>query len=73
VNRPNSQRVDSRGRLDVLAYRLAERHVLPMIEARTGISGLAEQLKPYLEAFIADCIPQKSILPLPPKPRRKLC
>lgn len=66
-------RIDPTGRLDVALYRLCTEHVLPLIEQRTGLQGLAAQLAPYAEAMIADTIPARSILPNPPKPRRRLC
>jgi len=63
--------LDPTGRVDVLVYNLVDRYLLPELEKRTGISGLAGLLRPHAEAIIADNFPAKSILPAP-KPRRRL-
>ena len=61
------------GRLDVLAFRLVDEHLLPAIEARTGMAGLATQLRPYAETLIAEAIPPVDFLKPLRTPRRRLC
>lgn len=61
------------GRLDVLAFRLADQYLLPAIEAHTGMAGLATQLRPYAETIIAEAIPPVDFLKPLRTPRRRLC
>lgn len=63
--------VDATGRIDIAAYRFVTEHILPGVEARTGIPGLTELLAPWTEHFIAANLPGKNIFKAP-KPRRRL-
>lgn len=64
--------VNPKGRLDIAAYRLATEKLLPRLEEKTGIPGLTEACKPWVEALVADIFPPVNVLK-PPRARRRLC
>lgn len=64
--------VNPHGRLDIAAYRLVSEKLLPRLEERTGIAGLTEACKPWVEALVSDIFPPVNVLK-PPRPRRRLC
>lgn len=64
--------VNPQGRLDIAAYRLVSEKLLPRLEERTGIVGLTEACKPWVEALVADIFPQVNVLKAP-RSRRRLC
>lgn len=64
--------VNPHGRLDIAAFRLATEKFLPRLEEKTGIAGLTEACKPWVEALVADIFPPVNVLK-PPRPRRRLC
>lgn len=64
--------VNPHGRLDIALFRMVNEHVLPVIEQRSGIAGLADQLRPVAESFIGDLIPPVDVLKTL-RPRRRLC
>lgn len=49
---------DPRGRLDVAAYRIAER-VLLQVESQRGLRGLCAEFLPIVEAAIVDTLPER--------------
>jgi hypothetical protein len=59
------------GRLDILANRLIDRYVLPAIEKKLGVPGLAGELRPIAREAVADCLPQHNIFR--PGKRRRQC
>lgn len=61
---------DPRGRIDIAAFRIVSEVLLPKLEERTGLAGLADHVRPFAEAAIADLFPARSIFP---RPRRRLC
>lgn len=64
--------VNPHGRLDIAAYRLATEKLLPRLEEKTGIAGLTEACKPWVEALVADIFPAVNVLKAP-RARRRLC
>lgn len=55
-----------RGRLDVAAYRIAER-ILVTLEGR-GVRGIREHLLPVIEAAIVDTLPGRDVMnEIPPE------
>jgi hypothetical protein len=46
------EKVDPRGRLDVMGFRLAE-HFTRMLEGQYGVSGIWENLKPHVNEVIS--------------------
>lgn len=56
-----SKVTDPRGRLDVAAYRIAER-MLSGLESQRGLRGLRENLLPVIEAAIVDTLPARNLV-----------
>lgn len=56
-----AQVTDPRGRLDVAAYRIAER-ILSQLESQRGLRGLRENLLPVIEAAIVDTLPERNLV-----------
>lgn len=56
-----AQVTDPRGRLDVAAYRIAER-VLMRLESQRGLRGLVENLLPVVEGAIVDTLPGRNLM-----------
>jgi hypothetical protein len=74
------KQVDPTGRIDILAYRLAERFLLPALEGALCAPGLGRILRPYAEAILAEMLPARPLFTRAqleavraPKPRRRLC
>ena len=56
-----SKVTDPRGRLDVAAYRIAER-ILSQVESQRGLRGLVENLLPVVEEAILDTLPGRNLV-----------
>lgn len=66
-----SQVTDRRGRLDVAAYRIAER-LMERMERERGIAGLREHLLPVVESAIVDTLPGGNLLDQIPEELRAI-
>ena len=53
---------DSRGRVDVALYRMAQ-HTLRRLENEQGLVGLQENILPILESLIAQNVPAENLIP----------
>jgi hypothetical protein len=56
VKHPLTNVPNPAGRLDVAAYRIAER-IMEQLEERRGVRGLREHLLPLVESAIQDSLP----------------
>jgi hypothetical protein len=60
--KPKLAQANPTGRLDVAAYRMAER-LMGHLEKHSGIIGLCEHLLPMVESAIVDTLPGRSVIP----------
>lgn len=64
---PLKKLADVTGRADVLVFRLIM-HGVENVERRSGVKGLANELRPGLEALVSEFVPARPLFR-----RRRLC